>query len=66
VSEPILYPTPFASSQLELIELDDEQWRKFQRHPLRNYTRRRAMVPEQLALIDLGASALLLLVLKAI
>ena len=66
VSEPILYPTPFASSQLELIELDDEQWHKFQRRPLRNYTRRRAMVPEQLALIDLEASALLLLVLKAI
>jgi transposase InsO family protein len=61
VNEPIFYPTPFASPQLELIELDDAQWRKFQRHPLRHYTRRIAMVPEQLSLIDLGASALLLL-----
>ena len=66
VSEPILYATPFTLPQLELIELDDEQWRKFQRRPSRNYTRHRAMVPEQLALIDLGASARLLLALKAI
>jgi len=66
VSEPILYATPFTLPQLELIELDDEQWRKFQRRPSRNYTRHRAMVPEQLALIDLGASALLLLAFKAI
>jgi putative transposase len=65
VNEPILYPTPFASPQLELIELDDAQWLKFQRRPLRNYTRRIAMLPEQLSLIDLGASALLLLALKA-
>ena len=28
VNEPFFYPTPFASPQLELIELDDEQWRK--------------------------------------
>jgi putative transposase len=65
VNEPILYTTPFASPQLELIELDDEQWRKFQRRPLRNYTRHIAMLPEQLSLLDLGASALLLLALKA-
>ena len=36
VSEPTLYTTPFTSPQLELIELDDEQWRKFQRRPARN------------------------------
>jgi hypothetical protein len=66
VNEPLLYTTPFASPQLELIELDDAQWRKFQRRPLRHYTRRIAMLPEQLSLSDLGASALLLLAFKAI
>jgi len=65
VNEPILYTTPFAFPQLELIELDDEQWRKCQRRPLRNYTRHIAMLPEQLSWLDLGASALLLLALKA-
>ena len=65
VNEPILYTTPFASPQLELIELDDEQWRKFQRRPLSTYARRIAMLPEQLSLLDLGTSALILLALKA-
>jgi hypothetical protein len=65
VHEPLLYTTPFASPQLELIELDDAQWRKCQRRPLSTYTRRIAMVPEQLSLLDLGASALLLLAFKA-
>jgi hypothetical protein len=50
---------------LELIELDDAQWRKCQRRPLSTYTRRLAMVAAQLALLDLGASALLLLAFKA-
>ena len=40
VSEPTLYPTAFRSPQLELIELDDEQWRKFQRRPASNYAKR--------------------------
>jgi transposase InsO family protein len=66
VYEPILYTTPFASPQLELIELDDEQWRKCQRRPLSTYTRRIAMGPAQLSLLDLGASALLLLAFKAL
>ena len=65
VNEPLLYTTPFTSPQLELIELDDEQWRKCQRRPLSIYSRRIAMVPEQLFLLDLGASALLFLALKA-
>ncbi len=65
VSAPILYSTPFASPQLELIELDDEQWVKFQRRPARAYSRRIAMLPHQLSLIDLGTSALVLLALKA-
>jgi putative transposase len=66
VREPTLYPTPFASPQLELIELDDAQWIKFQRRPARPYSRRIAMLPHQLSLIDLGTSALVLLALKAI
>jgi hypothetical protein len=66
VHEPILYTTPFASPHLELIELDDEQWRKCQRRPLSTYTRRIARVPEQLSLLALEASALLLLAFKAL
>ena len=66
MSAPTLYATAFRSPQLELIELDDEQWRKCQRRPLSTYPRHRAMLPEQLFLLDLGASALVLLALKAI
>jgi hypothetical protein len=66
VSEPTFYPTPFASPQLELIELDDEQWVKFLRRPTRHYARRIAMLPQQLSLIDIGTSALILLALKAV
>jgi hypothetical protein len=65
VSAPTLYATAFRPPQLELIELDDEQWRKCQRRPLRTYIRHRAMLPEQLFLLDLGASALFFLALKA-
>jgi transposase InsO family protein len=65
VNEPLLYTTPFTSPQLELIELDDEQWRKCQRRPLSIYSRRRAMGPEQLFLLDLGTLALLFVALKA-
>jgi transposase InsO family protein len=65
VSAPTLYATAFRSPQLELIELDAEQWRKCQRRPLSTYTRHRAMLPEQLFLLNLGASALFFLALKA-
>jgi transposase InsO family protein/transposase len=66
VSKPRLYTTTFTSAQLELIELDDEQWVKFQRRPPRTYTKRTTMFRQQLSLLDLGTSALLLLALKAI
>jgi hypothetical protein len=66
VSGPILYSTSFASKQIELIELDDEQWKKVHQRPSRLYRGRIAKLPEQLLLLDLGASALLLLALKAI
>jgi len=65
IERPTLYPTAFRSPQLELIELDDEQRRKCQRRPLRTYSRRRTMFLEQLSLLDLGTSVLLLLALKA-
>ena len=66
VSEPWLYTTAFTSPQLELIELDDEQWVKFQRPPPKTYTKCTAMIGQQLSLLDLGTSALFLLALKAI
>jgi putative transposase len=65
ISEPRLYATPFTSPQVELIELDDEQWRKFQRRPARTYTKRIAMLPQQLCLLDFKALALVILALKA-
>jgi len=65
LSEPTLYQTCFTPPQLELIELDDEQWVKFQRRPSRTYSKRTAMGPQQLPLLDLGVSALVLLALKA-
>jgi transposase InsO family protein len=40
ISNPKLYRTQFASPQLELFELDDEQWTKIARRP--EYARRRA------------------------
>ena len=66
VSEPTFYATPFASPQLELIELDEEQWSRFQQRPARHYSRRIAMLPHQLSLINVGASALVLLALQVI
>ena len=61
VSDPTLYLTSFASKQRELIELDDTQWKKVQHRPAKTYRRGRAKLPEQLLLIDLGASALIVL-----
>jgi transposase InsO family protein/transposase len=65
MSDPTLSHTRFTPPQLELIELDDEQWVKFQQRPSRTYSKRIAMLPKQLPLLDLGASALILLALKA-
>jgi hypothetical protein len=66
VNAPLFYTTPFASPQLALIELDDEQWRKFHRRPVKNYAKRIAIVGHQLSLLDLGISALILWALKAV
>ncbi len=65
MSEPTLYRTRFTPPQLELIELDDAQWVKFQQRPSRTYSKRIAMLPKQLPLLDFGVSALILLALKA-
>lgn len=65
MSDPTLYTTTYTPLQLELIELDDEQWVKFQRRSSRTYSKRIAMRPKQLPLIDLGTSVLILLALKA-
>jgi hypothetical protein len=66
VSDPTVYVTDFASKQLELIELDNEQWLKVHLRPPQLRTRRFRVFPEQLSLLDLGASALILLALKAV
>jgi putative transposase len=55
LSQPILYTTAFRSPQLELIELDDEQWRKFLQRPAHNSPKQRiAMDGQQLPLLELG------------
>jgi hypothetical protein len=64
LSGPTLYQTCFTPPQLELIELDDEQWVKFQQRSSRTYSKRLAMLPKPLPLLDFGVSALILLALK--
>ena len=55
LSQPILYTTAFRSPQLELIELDEEQWRKFLQRPAHNSRKQRiAMDGQQLPLLELG------------
>jgi transposase InsO family protein len=66
VSAPTLYTTSFSSPQLELIELDDTQWRKWQQRPARSYTKRRAMFPPQLSLLACKAFALILWAFTAV
>jgi hypothetical protein len=61
----IISQTQIGINSLDLIELDDEQWVKFQRRPSKTYSKRIAMGPQQLPLLDLGASALVLLALNA-
>jgi transposase InsO family protein len=66
VSDPTVYVTDFTSKQLELIELDNEQWLKVHLRPPQLRTQRFRVFPEQLSLLDWGASALILLALKAV
>lgn len=66
VSEPSLYATPWTSPQRELIALDAEQWRTVQRRPSSTYSKRRAMLGQQLPVLDLGTSARILWAFKAL
>ena len=50
VSQPTLYQTPFASPQLEMFELDDEQWLKVRQ---RSYQRRQKRIAQQARQIPL-------------
>jgi transposase InsO family protein/transposase len=59
VSDPIVYPTIFASPQLELLELDATQWIKVQQRVAHHRMRRVLQLPEQLPLIHVGSVALL-------
>src|SRR5215510_13407760 len=52
VSHPLLYQTPFASPQLELLELDEAQWRKVQQRAWYRRPRQVLQMAEQLLLLD--------------
>jgi hypothetical protein len=56
VDQPQHYPTRFVSPQLELWELDDEQWRKVIERPARQRRQRAGSAPvaEQLGLQLIG------------
>jgi len=59
VSHPTVYPTAFASPQLELLELDETQWIKVQQRAAHHRTRRMSQFAEQLPLIHVGNVVLL-------
>jgi hypothetical protein len=61
VHHPKLERTPFASPQLELLELDDEQWLKVRRRAYQRRLRRLTLGIEQLALLDFGVVTLICL-----
>jgi hypothetical protein len=54
-----VYPTGFASPQLELLELDATQWIKVQQRAAQHRTRRVVQLTEQLPLLHVGSVALL-------
>ena len=56
---PTVYQTPFASPQLELLELDATQWIKVQQRAAQRRTRRVIQLAEQLPLIHVGSLAFL-------
>ena len=58
VSDPTVYPTAFASPQLELLELEATQWIKVQQRAAQHRTRRMAQLAEQLPLIHMGSVVL--------
>lgn len=60
VSQPTLHQTAFVSPQLELFELDDDQWLKIHRRMYHRRKQRVARLGEQLPLTGLQVSMLLL------
>jgi transposase InsO family protein len=57
VSQPTLYQTPFASPQLELFELDDEQWLKIRQRSYQRRQKRIAQRARQLQLPNLDLAS---------
>jgi hypothetical protein len=57
VSQPTLYQTPFASPQMELFELDDEQWLKIQQRSYHRLQKRIAREVRQFQLPNLGLAS---------
>jgi transposase InsO family protein len=60
VAQPHLYRTPYASPQLELWELDDEQWQKVTRRPYERHPRPADVGARQLLLPIVGVIAALI------
>ena len=56
VSHPLLYQTPSASPQLELLELDEAQWLKVQQRAWYRRPRQMRQMAEQLPLLDVTGS----------
>ena len=52
----MIYQTPFASPQLEGLELDDTQWAKVQQRLWHRRPRQRLQAAEQLPLLDMAGS----------
>jgi len=66
VSHPMLYPTVFASPQLELIELDDAQWIKVQQRSVSRRIKLMIAMGEQLAFAGWGTSVLIFFYLQVV
>jgi transposase InsO family protein len=60
VSHPVIYQTPFASPQLELLELDEAQWIKVHQRPWYRRPRQVLHVAEQLPLLTIVGSVVCL------
>ena len=63
VSQPKLYQTPFASPQLELLVLDEQQWRKIWHRPPYSPRKSSTSLTKQLPLLKLEPLLLLILFL---
>jgi transposase InsO family protein len=66
VSHPTVYRTVYASPQLELIELDDEQWRKIQQRCLSRRPPSKTSIGEQLSFVGFEISALIFLCFQVV